>query len=141
MRVMVMIKATPQSEAGAMPSEDLLVAMGNYNDALLAAGVLKGGEGLPPSGAAVRLRLADGAVTEEAGPFPIPGLVAGFWLWEVASMEEAVAWARRCPHPMPGEEAELELRRVFSAEDFGEAMTPELRAQEDHQRAVLEGKI
>ena len=140
MRVMVMIKATPQSEAGAMPSEELLVAMGNYNDELLAAGVLKGGEGLHPSGGAVRLRLDDGAVTEEAGPFPIPGLVAGFWLWEVGSMEEAVAWARRCPHPMPGEVAELELRRVFSAEDFGEAMTPELLAQEDRQRAALEGE-
>lgn len=139
MRVMVMIKATQQSEAGAMPSAALLEAMGAYNEALLVAGVLKGGEGLHPSGVGVRLRLAEGTVTETAGPFPIPGLVAGFWLWEVGSMDEAVAWAKRCPHPMPGEVAELELRQVFSADDFGDAMSPELRAQEDRQRAALEG--
>lgn len=140
MRVMVMIKSTPQSESGAMPSEELLTAMGAYNEELLQAGVLVGGEGLHPSAAGLRLRFADGAVEEQAGPFPVGGLVAGFWLWEVASMEEAAAWARRCPHPMPGEVAELELRRIFSAEDFGEAMTPELREQEDRQRAALEAK-
>ena len=139
MRVMVIIKATQQSEAGARPAAALLEEMGAYNEALLVAGVLKGGEGLHPSAAGVRLRLAEGTVTEIAGPFPIPGLVAGFWLWEVGSMDEAVAWAKRCPHPMPGEVAELELRQVFSADDFGDAMSPELRAQEDRQRAALEG--
>ena len=130
MRVMVLVKATPDSEAGAMPSTELLTAMGAYNEALVQAGILLAGEGLQPSGAGKRVRFASGEPTVVDGPFAeTTALVAGFWLWQVRSMEEAVEWARRCPAPMPSG-GELELRPVFEADDFGPELTPELRRQE-----------
>jgi hypothetical protein len=139
MRVMVIVKATRGSEAGAPPGAQLLAEMGAFNEALVKAGVMQAGEGLHPSSAGKRVRFSAGSRTVVDGPFPeTEQLVAGFWIWKVASMEEAVEWARRCPDPMPGEEATLELRRVFEAEDFGEALTPELRAQEERLRVEVE---
>jgi len=139
MKVMVIVKATKNSEAGVMPSEELLAAMGNYNEELVKAGVMLAGEGLHPSANGKRIRFSGNDRTVIDGPFAeTKELIAGFWLWQVRSMDEAVEWARRCPSPMPGEESELEIRQVFSAEDFGEAMTPELRAQEDRMRDEIE---
>ncbi len=141
MRVMVIVKATANSEAGLMPDARLLTEMGAYNDALMQAGVLVGGEGLHPSGKGKRVRFAGGETTVVDGPFSeTEALVAGFWIWQVASFDEALEWAKRCPHPMPGEDAELELRPIFEAEDFGAEFTPELRAQEDRLRAELEAR-
>jgi hypothetical protein len=135
MRVMVMVKATKESEAGAMPSEDLLAAMGRYNEELVKAGVMLAGEGLHPSARGKRVRFAGSTRTVIDGPFAeTKELVAGFWLWQVKSMEEAVEWVRRCPNPMPTE-SEIEIRPVFEAEDFGAEFTPELRAQEQRLRA------
>ena len=120
MRVMVIVKATRNSEAGAMPSEELLTAMGKYNEELVKAGIMLAGEGLHPSAKGKRVRFSGGKRTVLDGPFAeTKELIAGFWLWQVRSMEEAVEWARRCPDPMPGEDAVLELRPVFEAEDFG----------------------
>jgi hypothetical protein len=139
MRVMVIVKATPHSEAGTLPSTELLTAMGQFNEALAAAGVLVAGEGLHPSARGRRVRFAGAERTVVDGPFAeTDQLVAGFWLWQVASMDEAIEWARRCPNPMP-DGGELELRPVFEAEDFGAALTPELRAQEDRLRAEAAG--
>lgn len=139
MRVMVMIKATKNSEAGVMPSQELLAEMGRFNEALVQADVLVSGEGLHPSRLAKRVRCFGGSKEIIEGPFPAnEGLVAGFWLWNVASMDEALAWVKRCPDPMPGEEAEFELRPVFEADDFGDLLTPELRAQEERLRAEVE---
>jgi hypothetical protein len=139
MRVMVIIKATANSEAGAMPSEQLLTQMGAYNEALVKAGVMLAGEGLHPSARGKRVRFSGASRTVIDGPFAeTKELIAGYWMWQVASMDEAVAWVRRCPDPMPGEETEIEIRQVFSAEDFGEEFTPELRAQEDRLRDELE---
>jgi hypothetical protein len=141
MKVMVIIKATKASEAGVMPSEKLLTEMGKYNEELVKAGVMLAGEGLHPSSNAKRVRFGEGKRTVIDGPFPESNeLVAGFWLWQVKSMDEAVEWVRRCPDPMPGEEAVIEIRRVFEAEDFGKELTPELRAQEERLRAEVEGK-
>jgi hypothetical protein len=138
MRVMVIVKASADSEAGVMPSTELLAAMGRFNEELVQAGVMLAGEGLHPSARGKRVRFAGTERTVVDGPFPDSGsLVAGFWLWQVASMDEAVAWARRCPNPMPAG-GELELRPVFEAEDFGEELTPELRLQEERLRAQLE---
>ncbi|MDB4994694.1 MAG: PhnB protein [Myxococcaceae bacterium] len=132
MRVMVMVKASNNSEAGKTPSEKDLADMGNFNEQLVKAGVMLAGEGLHPSSRGKRLRLANGTKTVIDGPFTeTKELVAGFWIWQVKSIEEAVEWARRCPDPMPGEECELEIRPVFEAEDFGKEFTPELRAQEE----------
>jgi hypothetical protein len=134
MRVMVIVKATRESEAGVMPGEELLAAMGRYNDELVKAGVMLAGEGLHPSAKGKRVRFAGSTRTVIDGPFSeTKELVAGFWLWQVRSMEEAVEWVRRCPNPMPGE-SEIEIRPVFEAEDFGAELTPELRAQEARQR-------
>ena len=139
MRVIVMVKATRNSEAGKMPSEKLLSDMGKYNEELVKAGIMQGGEGLHPSSKGKRIKMAGGKKTVIDGPFANTSeLVAGFWLWNVKSMEEAVEWAKRCPDPMPGENAELEIRRIFSAEDFGEVMTPEMREKEDKLRAKVE---
>lgn len=139
MRVMVIVKATRNSEAGVPPSAQLLAEMGAFNEALVKAGIMEAGEGLHPSSAGKRVRFSGGSRTVVDGPFPeTEQLVAGFWVWKVASLEEAVEWARRCPDPMPGEEATLELRPVFEAEDFGEALTPELRAQEERLRVEVE---
>jgi hypothetical protein len=137
MRVMVIVKATKESEAGVMPSEDLLAAMGRYNDELVKAGVMLAGEGLHPSAKGKRVRFAGSTRTVIDGPFAeTRELIAGFWLWQVRSMEEAVEWLKRCPNPMPGE-SEIEIRPVFEAEDFGAELTPELRAQEERQRAAV----
>jgi hypothetical protein len=138
MRVMVIIKATKSSEAGVMPGEKLLAEMGAYNEELVKAGIMLAGEGLHPSSKGKRIQLAGGKRSVVDGPFAeTKELVAGFWLWQVKSMDEAVEWARRCPDPMPGEDATIELRPVFEASDFGAELTPELRAQEDRLRAEV----
>jgi len=135
MRVMVMVKATKSSEAGVMPSEKLLADMGKFNEELVKAGVMLAGEGLHPSSKGKRIRFSGGKKTIVDGPFAeTKELVAGYWLWQVKSLDEALEWARRCPDPMPGEEAELEIRPVFEAEDFGAELTPELRASEERLR-------
>jgi hypothetical protein len=139
MRVMVLIKATKNSEAGVMPSEKLLGEMGKFNGELVNAGVMLAGEGLHPSARGKRVILSGGKKSILDGPFSeTKDLVAGFWLWQVKSMEEALEWARRCPDPMPGEEAIIEIRPVFEAEDFGSELTPELRAQEERLRSKVE---
>jgi hypothetical protein len=136
---MVIIKATKNSEAGVMPSEKLLAEMGRFNEELVKAGVILAGEGLHPSSRGKRVRFSGGKKSVVDGPFPeTKELIAGYWLWQVKSMEEAVEWVRRCPDPMPGEESEIELRPVFEAEDFGNELTPELRAQEERLRAEVE---
>ena len=139
MRVMVIIKATPNSEAGVMPGEKLLAEMGQFNEELVKAGVMVAGEGLHPSRKGKRVRFANGRKTAVDGPFAeTKELIAGFWLWQVKSMDEALDWVRRCPDPMPGEESEIEIRPVFEAEDFGAEFTPELREQEERLRAEIE---
>ena len=139
MKVMVIVKATKNSEAGVMPSEQLLTQMGKYNEELVKAGIMLAGDGLHPSSKGKRIKFSGGKRTVVDGPFAeTKELIAGYWMWQVRSMEEAVEWARRCPDPMPGEEAELEIRRVFEAEDFGEVLTPELRAHDDRLRAEIE---
>ena len=139
MKVMVIVKATKNSEAGVMPDQKLLAAMGTYNEELVKAGIMQAGEGLHPSAKGKRIQFTGGKRNVVDGPFAeTKELIAGFWIWQVRSMDEAVEWARRCPEPMPGEDAELELRPVFEAEDFGEELTPELRAQEDRLRKELQ---
>ncbi len=139
MRVMVIVKATRNSEAGAMPTGKLLADMGNFNEELVKAGVMLAGEGLQPSSKGKRVVFSAGKKTLVDGPFAeTKELVAGFWLWQVKSIEEAVEWVRRCPDPMPGEESVIEIRPVFEAEDFGKEFTPELRAQEERLRADIE---
>jgi len=136
MRFMVVVKATKNSEAGMLPTKDLLAAMGLFNDELVKAGVMLAGEGLHPSAKGKRVKFAAGKRTVVDGPFAeTKELIAGFWLWQCKSMDEAVEWVKRCPDPMPGEESEIEIRQVFEAEDFGAEFTPELRAQEERQRA------
>jgi hypothetical protein len=139
MKVMVIVKATKNSEAGVMPSEQLFAEMGEFNEALVKAGVMLAGEGLQPSAKGKRVRFSGSTRTVIDGPFAeTKELVAGYWVWQVRSMEEAIEWARRCPDPMPGEEAELEIRPIFEADDFGDAFTPELRAQEERLRVEIE---
>lgn len=135
MRFMIIIKASADSEAGVMPSEELLTAMGNYNEELVKAGIMLAGEGLHPSSKGVRVRFAGDKRSVIDGPFAeTKELIAGFWLWQVKSKDEAIEWVKRCPNPMPGTEAEIEIRQVFEAEDFGAEFTPELREQEDRLR-------
>jgi len=137
MRVMVIIKANEQSEAGVMPSEQLLREMGNYNEELVKAGIMLAGEGLHPSSKGARVRFSGGKTSVIDGPFAeTKELIAGFWLWQVKSMEEAIEWVRRCPNP-DNEESEIEIRPVFENEDFGEEFTPELKEQEDRLRAEI----
>lgn len=139
MRVMVIVKATKNSEEGIMPSEKLLTDMGKFNEELVKAGIMQAGEGLHPSSKGKRVKFSGGKKTVIDGPFAeTKELIAGFWLWKVKSMDEALEWAKRCPDPMPGEESVLEIRPVFEAEDFGEEFTPELREQEDRLRAEIE---
>lgn len=139
MRVMVLVKATKESEAGLMPTTELLEAMGRFNQELAEAGVIKAGEGLHPSSRGKRVAFDGPGRTVIDGPFAATSeLVAGFWLWQVADMEEAVAWAKRCPNPMPGP-SELEIRPVFEAEDFGEALTPEVAAIHNRARDTAAG--
>ena len=135
MRFMMIVKASKESEAGVMPSQELLTAMGRYNEELAKAGALLAGEGLQPSSKGARVRFSGAERTVTHGPFAETGqLVAGFWLIQAKSLEEAIGWAKRCPNPMEGE-SEIEIRQVFEAEDFGDALTPELRQQEDDLRA------
>lgn len=142
MRVMVIVKATKNSEAGVMPSEALLTEMGRFNEQLVKAGVILAGDGLHPSSRGKRVRFVDGKQAILDGPFPeTKELIAGYWIWQVTSMDEALAWASRCPAPMPGEESELELRPLLEVEDFGDAATPELRAQEARLRAESARKV
>jgi hypothetical protein len=139
MRVMVIIKASKDSEAGKMPSEKLLADMGKFNEQLVKAGVMLAGDGLHPSSKGKRVKFSGSQRTVVDGPFAeTKELIAGFWIWQVKSMDEAVEWVRRCPDPMPGEQAEIEIRPVFEAEDFGEEFTPALRAQEDRLRSEIE---
>ena len=140
MRVMVMVKATKDSEAGVMPTTEMLAEMGAFNEELVKAGIMLAGEGLQASSKGKRVRFSGTQRTVLDGPFTeTKELVAGFWIWQVKSMEEAVEWVRRCPNPMPGE-SEIEIRRVFEAEDFGEEFTPELRAQDERLRAQVDKK-
>jgi hypothetical protein len=135
MRVMVIVKANEQSEAGQLPSTELLTAMGKYNEELVKAGIMLAGEGLQASSKGKRVRFSGNNRTVIDGPFPeTKELIAGYWLWQVKSMDEAVEWLKKCPNPH-NETSEVEIRPVFEVEDFGEAMTPELREQEDRLRA------
>ena len=139
MRVMVMVKASKGSEAGEMPTEDLLRAMGAFNEELVKAGIMLAGEGLKPTREAKRVHFSGTKRTVTDGPFAeTKELIAGYWLWQVKSMDEAVEWVKRCPNPT-GDEAEIEIRQVFEAEDFGAEFTPELREQEERLRAEIDG--
>ncbi|MGH6648281.1 YciI family protein [Aquabacterium sp.] len=138
MRVMVMVKATYQSEAGEMPRTELMAAMGQFNEELVKAGILLAGEGLHPSAKGKRVLFSGAQRTVTDGPFAeTKELVAGFWLWQVKSMDEALEWVKRCPNPMD-DDSEIEIRPLYEAADFGEAFTPELQAQEERLRAELE---
>jgi hypothetical protein len=138
MRVIVLVKATSDSEAGTMPSSEMLEAMGKFNEALVEAGIMLAGEGLHPSSKGKRVAFDGPRRTVADGPFAaISELVAGYWLWQVKDMEEAVKWVKRCPNPMPGP-SEIEIRPIFEASDFGAAMTPELSAREDRLRENIE---
>ena len=137
MRFMVLVKATPESEAGVLPSEQLLAAMGKFNEELVNAGVMQAGEGLQPSSKGARVRFSGKDRKVIDGPFAeTKELVAGFWIWKCASLQEAIGWVKRCPNPMPGD-SEIEIRQIFEAEDFGAALTPELREQEERLRAKV----
>jgi hypothetical protein len=139
MRVMVLVKATKNSEAGMMPTEQLIRDMGDFNEQLVKAGIMVAGDGLKPSKHGKRVRFNRGQKTVYDGPFAeTKELVAGYWIWEVKSMEEALEWAKRCPDPMPGEESEIEIRTFYEAADFGEEFTADLRAREERLRAEVE---
>jgi hypothetical protein len=141
MKVMVLVKADKSSEAGVLPDERLLTEMTKYNEELAKAGVMLAGEGLQPSSKGARVRFSGDKRTVIDGPFAeTKELVAGFWIWQVKSLAEAIEWVKRCPNPMPGTESEIEIRPVFVAEDFGEAFTPELRQAEERIRAEIESK-
>jgi hypothetical protein len=138
MKFMVLVKATKDSEAGKLPSQELLAEMGKFNEQLVKAGVMLAGEGLQPSSKGARVKFSGKKRIVTDGPFTeTKELIAGFWLWEVASLEEAVDWVKRCPNPHEGE-SEIEIRQLFTAEDFGEAFTPELREREEELRAQIE---
>ena len=140
MKFMVLVKATKDSEAGVMPSEKLLAEMGKFNEELVKAGVMLAGEGLHPSSKGARVRFSGAKRSVIDGPFAeTKELVAGFWIWQVKSKEEAIEWVKRCPNPMPGE-SEIEIRQVFEAEDFGAELTPELREREERLRSQIAKK-
>ncbi|WP_285415416.1 YciI family protein [Pseudomonas sp. efr-133-TYG-5] len=135
MRFMIIVKASAESEAGVMPSEELLTAMGNYNEELAKAGILVSADGLHPSSKGARVRFSGEQRSVIDGPFAeTKELIAGYWIWEVKSKAEAIEWVKRCPNPMPGTDAEIEIRQVFSAQDFGAELTPQLREQEERIR-------
>jgi len=139
MRFMILVKADKNSEAGVLPDEKLLTDMGKYNEELVKAGIMLAGEGLHPSSKGARVRFSGSKRTVIDGPFAeTKELIAGFWLWQVKSKEEAIEWVKRCPNPFPGTESEIEIRQVFEAEDFGAEFTPELREQEERVRAKAE---
>jgi hypothetical protein len=146
-RIMVMVKATKNSEAGILPGDPrapagydtLFERMGKFNEELVKAGIMLAGDGLHPSSKGKRVRFSGGKKTVIDGPFTeTKELVAGYWIWQVRSMEDALEWVRRCPDPMPGEESEIEIRPLLEAEDFGTGLTPELRAQEERMRTEIE---
>ena len=138
MRFMIIVKANKDSEAGIMPDEKLLAEMGKFNEELVKAGIMLAGEGLHPSSKGARVRFSGRERTVIDGPFSeTKELIAGFWLWQVKSKEEAIEWVKRCPNPMTGE-SEIEIRQVFEADDFGAEFTPELREQEERLRAQIE---
>jgi hypothetical protein len=138
---MIIVKATKDSEAGVMPSQQLLTEMGKFNEELVKAGVTLAGEGLQPSSKGTRVRFSGSKRTVIDGPFAeTKELIAGYWLWQAKSKEEAIEWVKRCPDPMPGEDSEIEIRQVFEAEDFGSEFTPELREQEEHLRTQMDKK-
>jgi len=140
MRVMVIVKATKDSEAGVLPSKELITAMGNYNEELVKAGIMLAGEGLKPSSKGKRVRFSGSKRTVIDGPFAeTKELIAGYWIWQVRSMEEAVEWLKRCPNPMPGE-SDVEIRPVYESADFGENFTAELQEQEARLREQIAGK-
>jgi len=137
MRFMIIVKATKESEAGVLPDQKLLAAMGKFNEELVNAGIMQAGEGLQPSSKGARVKFSGAKRTVIDGPFAeTKELVAGFWLWKVKSKEEAIEWVKRCPNPMPSD-SEIEIRQVFEAEDFGIEFTPELKAQEERLRATV----
>ena len=141
MRFMVIVKASKDSEAGVMPSEELLTAMGKYNEELVKAGIMLAGEGLQPSSKGARVKFSGDKRIVTDGPFAeTKELIAGFWIWQVKSREEAIEWVKKAPNPMPGTESEIEIRQIFEAEDFGPELTPELREQEDRLRQRISGK-
>ena len=141
MRFMILVKADKNSEAGVLPSEKLLTEMGKFNEELVKAGVMLAGEGLQPSSKGARVKFSGDKRTVTDGPFTeAKELIAGFWLWQVKSKEEAIEWVKRCPDPMPGTESEIEIRQVFEADDFGDEFTPELREQEERLRAQVAEK-
>ncbi len=141
MRFMVMVRANKESEAGGLPDERLLADMGKFNEELVKAGVMLAGEGLQPSSRGARVRFSGSERTVIDGPFAeTKELIAGFWLWKVKSLDEAIEWVKRCPNPFTGVDSEIEIRQVFEAEDFGEAFTPELREQEERLRAQVASK-
>ena len=140
MRFMILVKATKDSEAGVMPSTELFAEMGRYNEELVKAGILLAADGLHPSSEGVRVRFSGSERTVIEGPFANPNeLVAGFWLWQVNSREEAIEWVKRCPNPMPGD-SEIEIRQIYEADELGAEFTPELREQEERLRAQMVGK-
>jgi hypothetical protein len=141
MRFMVIVKATPDSEAGNMPNEKLLTEMGKYNEELVKAGIMQAGDGLHPSSKGARVRFSGDKRTVIDGPFAeTKELVAGYWIWKCDSLDEAIEWLKRCPHPHPENDTEVEIRQIFDIEDFGDAMTPELREQEQRLAAQLTKK-
>lgn len=141
MRFMILLKADKDTEAGKMPSEQLLADMVRFNEELIKAGVMLAGEGLQPSSKGARVRFSGGQVSVTEGPFaPADGLLAGFWIWQVNSKQEAIDWVKKVPMPMASSEAEIEIRQIFEAQDFGAEFTPELRAEEERQRAELANK-
>ena len=141
MRFMILIKADKKSEAGVLPDERLLTDMGKFNGELVKAGIMLAGEGLHPSSKGARVKFSGAKRTVIDGPFAeTKELVAGFWLWQVKSKEQAIEWVKRIPNPMPGTETEVEIRQVFEAEDFGAEFTPELREQEERLRAQVAAK-
>ncbi|MEG9436400.1 YciI family protein [Edaphobacter sp. HDX4] len=140
MRFMIILKATPSSESGAPPDEKLLTAMGKFNEELVAAGIMLAGEGLQPSAKGARIRFSGDKRTVVDGPFSeTKEMIAGFWIWQCRSKEEAIEWVKRCPNPF-NEESEIEIRQVFELEDFGSELTPEIRASEERLRAELESR-
>jgi hypothetical protein len=141
MRFLVMVKATPNSEAGVMPEPEMFEAMGRFNEELVKAGVMKAGEGLHPSSKGARVHFSGTKRTVIDGPFAeTKELVAGFWIWECKSLAEAIEWVKKCPNPMPGEDSDIEIRRIYEAEDFGAAFTPEEREREERLRREMEAR-
>ena len=141
MRFMILVKATKDSEAGKLPSAQLLEEMGKFNEELVKAGIMQAGEGLQPSSKGARVKFSGSKRTVTDGPFTeTKELIAGFWIWKCKSKQEAIDWVKRCPNPMPGEDSEIEIRQIFEAEDFGKEFTPELREQEERLRAEMAGQ-